>query len=312
MWSVVRDKSGRRAFAALLSERPLAPALIGATLLVGLAALIRYGFEFIAPGLPPYPTFLVAVLFAALLLSTIAGLFAMLLGVACSAWLLIGTQTTAAQFAASTVLFVAASLVLMWGAGQCRKLVNRAMSHQQLRDRNERLLVNQNEILARIAASAPLSEVFEKLIGTIEEFSDHAMLGSILLLDRDGVHLRVGAAPSLPSAYNAAIEGASIGPAAGSCGTAAYRKAPVFVTDIEHDPLWAGYKDLALKHGLRACWSTPIMSRSARVLGTFAIYYREKRSPSQDDLDIIAYVSRTAALAIDRNQIETQREMLIK
>jgi len=164
----------------------------------------------------------------------------------------------------------------------------------------------------KIAAGAPLSEVFNQLIRTIEAFSDHAMLGSILLLDRDGIHLRLGAAPSLPQAYNNAIDGGEIGPKAGSCGTAAYRKEAVFVTDIEHDPLWADYRDFALSHNLRACWSTPIMSRSSRVLGTFAIYYREPRSPSPDDLDIISYVSRTASLAIDRNQIETQREMLIK
>jgi GAF domain-containing protein len=87
---------------------------------------------------------------------------------------------------------------------------------------------------------------------------------SILLVDETGQHVRNLAAPSLPAAYTAAIEGAAIGPQAGSCGTAAYRGETVVVTDIATDPLWADYKPLALAHGLRACWSVPIQ-RTARA-----------------------------------------------
>src|SRR5256884_6466445 len=90
-------------------------------------------------------------------------------------------------------------------------------------------------------------------------------LSSILLVDPSANRLRHGAAPSLPGPYNEAIDGVAIGPFAGSCGTAAYRAEPVIVSDINTDPLWADYRDVALAHGLRACWSTPILSSAGKV-----------------------------------------------
>src|SRR5712691_656742 len=101
----------------------------------------------------------------------------------------------------------------------------------------------------------------------LEKLSKGA-LASILLFDPDGNRLRHGAAPSLPKSYIDAIDGSAIGPAAGSRGTAAYRRAPVIVSDIARDPLWADYRHLALPHGLRACWSTPIFASDGGVLGT--------------------------------------------
>ena len=312
MWFVPRDGARRQIPGILPPDRAWLGSFGWAAIFRRARRGSRAAFELLAPGLPAYPTFLVAVLFAALQQGAAAGLFAMALGAIGGAYFLMSPSLTPAHLTAASALYFATSLLVIWGAEHFRRRTARSILEEQRRDRHEQLIVNQNEILARIAAGAPLSEVFDKLVRTIEEFSDHTMLGSILLLDRDGIHLRLGAAPSLPQAYNDAIDGGTIGPAAGSCGTAAYRKEAVFVTDIEHDPLWADYRDFALSHNLRACWSTPITSRSSRVLGTFAIYYREPRSPSPDDLDIISYVSRTAALAIDRNQIETQREMLIK
>ena len=129
---------------------------------------------------------------------------------------------------------------------------------------------------------------------------------SILLLDADGVHLRHGAAPNLPDAYNRAIDGVEIGPQAGSCGTAAYRNQAVIVTDIATDPLWADYRALALPHGLRACWSTPIRSAHGLVLGTFALYYREPCAPGPADLELIERVTHLSAIAIERKQAEDQ------
>ena len=107
-------------------------------------------------------------------------------------------------------------------------------------------------------ADRPLEETLSELIRIVETTSRTGVLGSILLLD--GRHLRHGAAPSLPGPYCEAIDGAEIGPVAGSCGTAAFRGKPVFVSDIATDPLWAEYKAVALPHGLRACWSTPIIT----------------------------------------------------
>ncbi|HET6633173.1 MAG TPA: PAS domain S-box protein [Rhodanobacteraceae bacterium] len=153
-------------------------------------------------------------------------------------------------------------------------------------------------------AAAPLPEVLAMLVRTAESSSEDAMLGSILLLDRDGVHLRDGAGPNLPQAYRDAIDGLPIGPQAGSCGTAAFRKQAVHVSDIEKDPLWADYRELALRHGLRACWSTPVLSARGQLLGTFAMYYRQPQAPRAADLEMVEVVTRTAALVIERKRSE--------
>ena len=157
-------------------------------------------------------------------------------------------------------------------------------------------------VLELAIMDSPLEETLGELIGIVESTSRTGVLGSILLLDHDEKHLRHGAAPSLPNAYCKAIDGAEIGPCAGSCGTAAYSATPVFVSDIANDPLWADYKAVALPHGLRACWSTPIMTAGRKVLGTFAMYHREPREPTVRDLAMVDLVTQTAALVIDRDR----------
>ncbi len=121
---------------------------------------------------------------------------------------------------------------------------------------------------------------------------------SIHLLD--GVALRDGASPHLPESYRAAIGGLEIGPMAGSCGTAAYTGRTVIVSDIATDPRWRHYRGLALPHGLRACWSVPINGPEGRVLGTFALYYREIRVPRLDELQRLARWVNLAEVAISR------------
>lgn len=150
-----------------------------------------------------------------------------------------------------------------------------------------------------IASGAPLGEILDVLARDLEAQAE-GMLCSILLLDRDGVHLRDGAGPSLPESYRRAVDGITIGPTVGSCGTAAYRGEPVIVADIETDPLWRDYRELAREHGLRACWSTPIVSPRGEVLGTFAMYYREPRAPDQRDLELIERATHIAGIAIER------------
>lgn len=162
-----------------------------------------------------------------------------------------------------------------------------------------------NKVLELAIGDAPLETTLTELIRIVEMTSRTGVLGSILLLDADGKHLRHGAAPSLPPEYDAAIDGAEIGPCAGSCGTAAYLGAAVFVSDIATDPLWADYKQIALPHGLRACWSTPILTRGRKVLGTFAMYHREPREPTVRDLMLVDLITQTAALVIDREQAKT-------
>lgn len=168
--------------------------------------------------------------------------------------------------------------------------------------RGEALRTAHNKVLELAIGDAPLKTTLTELLRIVESTSRTGVIGSIMLLDLDGRHLHVGAAPSLPLEYSAALEGAEIGACAGSCGTAAYLGAAVFVNDIATDPLWADYKALALPHGLRACWSIPILTRGRKVLGTFAMYHREPREPTMRDLMLVDLITQTAALVIDREQ----------
>src|ERR1700688_3835145 len=147
--------------------------------------------------------------------------------------------------------------------------VQRATNEDKL-DLSQALSQLNEKVLGMIRAQAPLPKILEVLCEQIEK-QHCGLLCSVLLLDADGTTLRHGAAPGLPMEYTRAVDRIQIGPCAGSCGTAAYRKQPVVVSDIATDPLCASCRQLALPHGLRACWSTPIASQDGKILGTFAI-----------------------------------------
>ena len=167
---------------------------------------------------------------------------------------------------------------------------------------------DQNRVLESIARGAPLQQSLDMLLRAIEGHAP-GMLSSILLLDDDGVHVRHAAAPTLPEAYARVIDGEPIGPSAGSCGTAAYLGTPVVVEDIATDPLWENYREAALAHGLRACWSTPIRGPEGRVMGTFAMYFRTPGRPTARHRELIDITTYTAAIAIaaDRERQERAR-----
>ena len=172
------------------------------------------------------------------------------------------------------------------------------------RKRAEGLLAGEKRVLEWIASRQPLPEVLNEICHLIEELSP-GMMSSILLLDPDGVRLRPIAAPQLPQDWTRAITPLAIGPTVGSCGTAAWTKEQVVVSDIAADPRWTGYPeycDLALKCGLRACWSTPILSAAGELLGTFAMYYQEPRSPLVTDLEVIKQVTHLASVAIEHDR----------
>ena len=154
-----------------------------------------------------------------------------------------------------------------------------------------------------IAARAPLPEILSTLVCMIEAQSP-GMLCSVLLLSPDGNHIQHGAAPNLPEHYVKAVDGSAIGPKSGSCGTAMYRGEPVVVTDILTDPLWEDYREFARGTGLRACWSTPILSGRGKVLGSFAMYYTEPQAPSGEEARLTEVATRLAAKAIE-NQAAT-------
>lgn len=173
------------------------------------------------------------------------------------------------------------------------------------------LLVVQSQVLETLSGEASLKEMLGAIAKTIERQSGD-MLCSILLLEGDT--LRHGAAPSLPDEYNRAIDGAAIGPSAGSCGTAAFTKQTVIVSDIATDPLWANYRGLALRFGLKACWSTPIFCADDRVIGTFANYYRTVRVPNHRERRLMTVWTNVVALGIRRKQAEeslkTEQQLL--
>jgi PAS domain S-box-containing protein len=161
----------------------------------------------------------------------------------------------------------------------------------------------QKRVLEMIASAAPLPETLKSILHLIE-LQSNGMLCSILLLGEDGLHVRHGAAPSLPEGYLRAIDGAPIGPKAGSCGTAMYRGTQVIVTDILTDPLWEDYRVLAQAFGLRACWSTPILSPDGAVLGSFAMYYHEPRRPNAGEMRLTSVATHLAGIAIERQRAE--------
>ena len=167
----------------------------------------------------------------------------------------------------------------------------------------------QAQILEMIAMGAPLEAVLDRLVRLIESQLT-GIVSSILLLDEDRVHLRHGAAPSLPEAYTRAIDGVRIGPNVGSCGTAAFRREAVVVEDITTDPLWADYKGLAAAHGLRSCWSTPILSHQNAVLGTFAMYSATARAPTEAETRLVGIAAHIAGIAIERRLAEDRIQFI--
>jgi GAF domain-containing protein len=158
--------------------------------------------------------------------------------------------------------------------------------------------LRRSDVVSELKRGDSLEDVLDRHLLAVEEMSDSEIFTSVLLLSSDGKRLTHGAAPSLPQPYREAIDGSEIGPSAGSCGTAAYLGRPVYVTDIATDPLWAAYRDLALPHGLRACWSTPIRHGDGDVMGTFAIYHRSLSGPTRDDLNAIENITDNVAQAI--------------
>jgi two-component system cell cycle sensor histidine kinase/response regulator CckA len=182
---------------------------------------------------------------------------------------------------------------------EARKAKNTAQTLPQA------LALLDEQVLAMVIAHAALPEILDTLCRNIEK-NHSGLLCSVLLLDPDGKTLRHGAAPSLPREYSQAVDGLQSGPCAGSCGTAVHRRQQVIVSDIATDQLWADYRYLALPHGLRACWSTPIASQDGGILGTFAVYYRDPRTPDDEHLQLIARATHLAAIAMewDRDKAE--------
>lgn len=169
--------------------------------------------------------------------------------------------------------------------------------------RSQAIQIGQRQFLELLATGGTLAETLTALVRIIEEQSP-GMLGLVLLLDADGKHLHIGASASLPEEYLRSVEGLEIGPNVGSCGTAAYLGQRVIVEDIQTDPRWAGLRALAIKYGLRACWSEPVFSESGKVIGTFAMYYRYARAPMESELRLIGTAAHLVGIAIEQRRAQ--------
>jgi len=209
---------------------------------------------------------------------------------------------------ANTILVAGAGAVFGYeAAGVAAALAATILiAYEHERSRRDRarvasLLDDQTRVLEMVATGRGLHDILEALALLIEARSE-GLRCSVLILEGDS--LRSGAAPSLPMSYSQALEGLVIGPRVACCGTAAFTCEPVVVSDTSTDPLWSAFRPLALEHELRSCWSTPILATNGRCLGTFAMYYREIRSPGPEEFLLIDAATHLAGLAIERQQTE--------
>ncbi|MDN3493237.1 PAS domain S-box protein [Winogradskyella bathintestinalis] len=170
------------------------------------------------------------------------------------------------------------------------------------RKKEELLKENSNTILEMVAKHQSIETISNKIIETTEEQIDNALV-SILRLNTKEKTLHKLSAPKVPEGFNTAIEGIKIGPSVGSCGTAAYTKKEVIVADIENDPLWKDHKKMALKNGLKACWSFPILSSKKIVLGTFAVYCETCREPTSEEKNVLTDATKLLSIALEQEQM---------
>jgi signal transduction histidine kinase/DNA-binding response OmpR family regulator len=214
-----------------------------------------------------------------------------------NAHLVVGIASVSPNLLASVLSAIAASVYLA-----------AVLERQRVERKGTELLqLGQKRVLELVAADASLPDVLTELVRIAEEQSS-GLLGSVLLVDADGARLRHGAAPSLDPEYNQAVDGIAIGPEVGSCGRAAFLGERVVTEDVSADPRWRDFRDVARRHGLSACWSQPILAAGGSVLGTFAMYYREARGPTEDEVALIEVMARLAGIAIERGRAREQLE----
>ena len=177
------------------------------------------------------------------------------------------------------------------------------------RKRAQDALGNEKRVLEKIASGAPLATVLDVLVRGVEAQSCDGMMCTVLVFDEAAQCLRHGAAPSMPAEYNRIVDGVHIGPRVGSCGSAAYKREPVFATDIATDPHWAAYVELGAVFGLGACCSTPVFSSEGELLGTVAMYYRKPHRPSEHDRELIRMATHLASIVMERARAVDQLSM---
>ena len=194
-----------------------------------------------------------------------------------------------------------------FGSGELQFLqsVAHLLATAMQRSRSEALLATQSKVLEQLAAGDSLQDIFTSLCLLMEEQSPGGLC-SILLLDETGTKMVSGAAPTFPEEWNDAINGLAIGEGVASCGTAMFRKEPVFVENIATDPLWAPFKEFAAHHGIQSCWSTPFFSQTGEILGTFALSHRTACAPLQYHDQLIKTAIHLASITTDNSRSAAQ------
>jgi signal transduction histidine kinase/ActR/RegA family two-component response regulator len=175
----------------------------------------------------------------------------------------------------------------------------------------DRLVAGQTHALELAAAGAPLTDVLSALAMALEGVFERQVNASVQLLEPDGLHLRHGAAPTLPATFTQALEGMAIGPHACAVGAAVFTRQPVVAEDIARDPGWESYRPVAAAHGLRSCWATPILASSGAALGSFAVYAGFPRTPAAAERDTVDLLTRTAALVIERDHTQIRDRLTV-
>jgi signal transduction histidine kinase len=196
-------------------------------------------------------------------------------------------------------LIILALSALVWRNALWLDLADAGRNEAQLRDKHR------THLLEMLATGAPLPAILDEIVRFVER-DDPTSLCSILLLDRSGKRLLHGAGPSLPDFYNQAVNGLCIGSGVGSCGTAAFTGERVIVSDVTVHPFWEGFRALAAQANLRSCWSQPVISSDRKVLGTFAIYHREPRTPEPRDIEIIETEAGYVSLVVERRRADEE------
>lgn len=180
-----------------------------------------------------------------------------------------------------------------------------------LKKKHQTILSSMNNAYRSLSKGASLEEALIELLKPVEDLID-GMTSSILLLDDEGKHIKSGVSPSLPKEYIESLVGLEIGPTHGSCGTAAFTKKMVVVTDIENDLLWKNYRSLAEPFGLRACWSNPILSTEGKVLGSFAMYFRKVREPNDFERSLVQEITVSTSFVIEYMKLVSDVEKHLK
>jgi signal transduction histidine kinase len=172
------------------------------------------------------------------------------------------------------------------------------------RKQTETFVWRQKDVLEQIVEGAPLADVLETITLDVEQVTERPLIAVVMMADPDGQRLRPVAGRRCPSQWKRVIDGIEIGPQSITCGVAAFRKERVIVRDVATSPQWENFRSEALAHGLRACWSTPIISVGGHVLGTFDIYYSEASAPTEEEAGFVEIVARTAAIVAERDRAQ--------